>query len=410
MIPDDQVWATRPLLERISPAGVGLTPKKSLLERLSPPKSFASAKPSSNNTEPEAIPRDDEQRFRDALAAQLRIIDSIDRVRDGGGARGSIVAGGLNGQAQPPTEDEHDGHGDGNGTSEGRLTGKRVRSPVADYNDDDGDAGDTPRKRIDTRLFAWAASNDVDRTILPHSVVETNRHLENFSRDPKGAKTHLFNSFGRPQFPAGEWGNLLSGNAVDFDCVSSSIHSVAINTRTVQRLGELELSFGHATPTKTVKDHGEWVIAWNAFRRAAVFVFPHLAEELDAYAQHILGFFRAFPSHGDYHQRVINYDRAVRIRIAERRDLRYIDFAAFTDLQLMWIHAPITVAAVPDSPKHSDGKRARRGGGGTDARREPCNRWNAGTCPNSTASCRYAHVCRRCRSNRHVEDSCAKDN
>ena len=87
----------------------------------------------------EAIPRDDEQRFRDALAAQLRIIDSIDRVRDGGGARGSIVAGGLNGQAQPPTEDEHDGHGDGNGASEGPLTGKRVRSPVADYNDDDGD-------------------------------------------------------------------------------------------------------------------------------------------------------------------------------------------------------------------------------------------------------------------------------
>ncbi|TRM62764.1 hypothetical protein BD626DRAFT_498363 [Schizophyllum amplum] len=178
----------------------------------------------------------------------------------------------------------------------------------------------------------------------------------------------LLNATSRPQFPDEEWGNILSGRVVDLDRVLSSI-------------------FGHATPSKTVKTYGDWVTAWSATSEAVLFILPHLKADLDAYAKHIQAYFRSLPSEGIYPQRVIN------------------DFFAFSDLQLMWIHGPM----VPDAPRPSGGNsgRSRRADGRPDARvRDPCNRWNAGSCPNSTSSCKYAHVCRKCRSNRHAEGSC----
>ncbi|KAI3998268.1 hypothetical protein K525DRAFT_275390 [Schizophyllum commune Loenen D] len=350
-----------------------------------------------------AIPADDEKVFEDALSAQMRAIDSVDRLRHGGGERGSATANGLLGQAQPPGAD-----GDGPSGNPSESVGedharKRLRSPRLDA-DEDEDTVATPRKRTNPRLFAWTVGDEIDRAILHPVVVETNRQLENFSRDLKGAETDLHNSSSKPQYPLREWTSLLTGQAADFDRVINGIYTVNVSQRAVQRIGDLELSLGHVAPTKTVKDHSDWVIAWNAVRRATVFVFPHLKEDLDAYAEHILGFFSAFPGNSAYHLRVINYDRAVRIRIAERRNLRFTDFISFSDLQLMWIHGPI--AALPQGEDgHVSAPRARLANG---ARRDPCRRWNAGNCPNTTASCRYAHVCRRCRSNRHTEAACSK--
>ncbi|TRM63041.1 hypothetical protein BD626DRAFT_403342 [Schizophyllum amplum] len=345
-----------------------------------------------------SIPADDEDVFYAALEAQMRAIDSIDRLRDTAMPRGLATATGLGGgPAGGPHEDNGpQGAGDD-------LLGKRARSPDAE---DDADVEHrSTRKRLDTQLFAWSVGNEIDKAILPATVVETNRQLENFSRDLKGAKTHLLNATSRPQFPDEEWGNILSGRVVDLDRVLSSIYSVSVNHKSVERVGALELTFGHATPSKTVKTYGDWVTAWSATSEAVLFILPHLKADLDAYAKHIQAYFRSLPSEGIYPQRVINYDRAVRIRVSERRDTRLTDFFAFSDLQLMWIHGPM----VPDAPRTSGGNsgRSRRADGRPDARvRDPCNRWNAGSCPNSTSSCKYAHVCRKCRSNRHAEGSC----
>ncbi|TRM59734.1 hypothetical protein BD626DRAFT_369922, partial [Schizophyllum amplum] len=344
----------------------------------------------------QTMPADDEAVFLAALEAQMRAIDSIDRLRNTGGARGGAAAAGLGGSAGQSKDSGND-----RGGNEDVQPVKRPRS-----RQDDDDDGQSARKRIQTELFAWSIGNEIDKAILHPVVVETNRQLENFSRDLKGAKTNLLNTFSRPQFPDEEWGSLLSGRPVDLDRVFTSIYSVSLDSKAIERIGSVELSVGHVTPTKAIKTYGDWVTAWSAASEATLFVFPHLKADLDGYTKHVLAYFRALPAEPKhFHQRVINYDRAVRIRLSERRDLRFVDYASFTDLQLMWVSGP---SAGSVNVGDGDGNKGRRSGSGArDGRKtEPCNRWNDGSCPNSPSSCRY--VCRKCRSNRHSENSCPK--
>ncbi|KAL1657882.1 hypothetical protein GGF50DRAFT_131982 [Schizophyllum commune] len=389
----DKELAQQPLLARLSPAEGPIPAKRRLLDRLSLPRFSRSATTSSRDTAPALLQRlgpisNSKRRSpQTTRSAQMRAIDSVDRLRHGGGERGCTTASGLLGQAQPPGADGDGPSGNPPESLGGDPARKRLCSPRLDA-DEDEDTVATPRKRINPRLFAWTVGDEIDRAILHPAVVETNRQLENFSRDLKGAETDLHNSSSKP--------HLLTGQAADFDRVINGIYTVNVSQRAVQRIGDLELSLGHVAPTKTVKDHSDWVIAWNAVRRAT--------EDLDAYTEHILGFFSTFPGNSTYHLRVINYDRAVCIRVAERRNLCFTDFISFSDLQLMWIHGPI--AALPQGEDgHVSAPRARLANG---TRRDPCRRWNAGNCPNTTASCRYAHVCRRCRSNRHTEAACSK--
>ncbi|EIN05651.1 hypothetical protein PUNSTDRAFT_21655, partial [Punctularia strigosozonata HHB-11173 SS5] len=159
--------------------------------------------------------------------------------------------------------------------------------------------------------------------------------LLNFAKDYKLAKRLLVNSPRCPQFPDAEWDNILKGRPVDFDRVLSGTFSIAFNDKQTEKIGEIEIAVGAAAPAKIVRTHGEWTIAWEQYVAAITFVFPWRTSELHGYGQSVLRLFSTIiPS---LHNRVICYDKAVRTRVAQRRDLLLTDVEGYADLKLAWL-------------------------------------------------------------------------
>ena len=100
-----------------------------------------------------------------------------------------------------------------------------------------------------------------------------------------------------------------------------------------------------SAPAKTVKTHGDWVIAWEALIDATLFIFKHQRLKLQLYGRHIQWFFASIPS--QHHSHVINYDQVVRIRVAQQRDLELTDFAEFSNLRIQWINVQSTSGHAP---------------------------------------------------------------
>jgi hypothetical protein len=263
---------------------------------------------------------------------------------------------------------------------------KRRRSVTPESDDDE-----PARARIDLKSLPWVIQDDVNPARLPESLRKTIALLENISRDPRQAKSTLINSTRCPQFPDSEWTNILAGRAVDLDRVLASLYTVSYDERRTERFGNLELAFGPTKPAKTVDTHGKWVIAWGRAVEATRYVFPHRSSELHEYGEHLNDLFAAFPESS--HARIIAYDRAVRIRVAQRRDLLLTEYHKYADLHILWIQGT-GAGATQDRPRQ------------TFKRRDPCRRWNDGKCPNSSTSCTYGHVCSKCRSNAHVAADC----
>jgi hypothetical protein len=69
---------------------------------------------------------------------------------------------------------------------------------------------------------------------------------------------------------------------------------------------------GGNKPTKTIKLHGEWTIAFEAAQTAILFVYPHRGTELFKYEKFIKSQFAALDD-PSMHFRVLNLDRAIRI-------------------------------------------------------------------------------------------------
>jgi hypothetical protein len=172
------------------------------------------------------------------------------------------------------------------------------------------------------------------------SLQKTHILLENFSRDVKRAQSSLLNcNKSIPQFPQTEWFNLLSGNSIDLDHVFSNICTIShitSNLNVIELGKNVELPYESSAPAKTIKTHEDWVIAWNCTVDATLFAFKHRKQELQTYGKHIQRYFASLSP--QFHSRVISYDRAVRIRAAQRRDIELSYFSEFTDLQLHWIN------------------------------------------------------------------------
>jgi hypothetical protein len=81
--------------------------------------------------------------------------------------------------------------------------------------------------------------------------------------------------------------------------------------------------------------------------------------------------------------------------------LELTDFAEFSDLRIQWINVPSTTTAA--SVRSSDFRLQQASG---RRFRDACRRWNDRKCPNTAASCNYAHVCISCRSSAHVGKDC----
>jgi hypothetical protein len=361
------------------------------------------SKPKASLLLQQLIPHDEsnEDAFMSAYESYFDMLDNFEQYRSGNLERINDVQRQLAGT--PGIRQDHvDVQPDQGGFV---RPPKRQHSPLSENGEDEY----AKRTRLDYDALPWNEFEDpgVDTsTDLSPSLQKTHSLLENFSRDVKRARSSLLNcSKPIPQFPQAEWLNLLSGNSVDLDHVFSNIYTVTHSTNDVIELGKnVELLHGTSVPAKTVKTHGDWVIAWDCTVDATLFVFKHRKQELQAYGKHIQRYFASLPS--QFHSRVINYDRAIRIRAAQRRDIELSNFSEFADLQIQWINNPSGLtssqpADKADKPSDSKEKKGPKG-----RRSAACRRWNENRCPNAAASCNYLHVCSKCASTGHVAGDC----
>ena len=207
---------------------------------------------------------------------------------------------------------------------------------------------DLPSERLTPVLSRGLSAMGYLPSLSP-SLQQTQAILESFSRDPKFTKTSLLNSSRLPHFPDSEWTNLIAGKVINLDHVLAAQYSVTLDERRTERIGDLEFIVRSAEPARVVDSHGKWVIAWDPTVDATSYVFPHRSSELRDYGRYISQLFACFPD--SLHTRVIQLDRAVRIRVSQRRDLLLTDYNQFSDLHVLWIQNAGTKGKSGESEK-----------------------------------------------------------
>jgi len=348
------------------------------------------------------VPDDQEDFAIQALRSYLSMLDNHDNLRNAAVGRSRQSLESHIPRGHPADRDDIESVG----APEERISqlvrkaaSKRSRTPDESI---DGSISPSYKRRIDPDKFAWVIQEQINPPSLSSELRQTQLALANFARDPKLAKSSLLNASYLPQFPDGEWTNILSGRFVDLDHVLSGIYAVGPDERRKEKLGALEITVGSCAPAKTVRSHSDWTITWESYLDAAVFVFPNRQIELNGYGKFVRQLFTSFPS--DKHLRVIHYDKAVRLRVSQRRDVLLSEHAQFTDLSLLWLQN----GGGSSAPATGEGRGHRISTASSSRiRREACRRFNAGTCPNSQASCDYIHVCSKCRATGHVASSCS---
>ena len=130
----------------------------------------------------------------------------------------------------------------------------------------------------------------------------------------------------------------------------------------------------------------------------------HRKSELLSYGKHIQRYFASLPP--QFHSRVINYDRAARIRTAQCRAIELLDYALFTDLQIQWITNSPIAAGPSQTTETAKEPKEPTGKGKKGCQKAAYCRWNEGRCPNAAATCKYLHVCSKCSNLGHVASNC----
>ena len=306
-----------------------------------------------------------ETEVNDALESYLKIIEQHDA---------SIEAA----AARTETADEPD------------TGSKRAGSP-------DPSSSVGKRQKIDETEFPWSVRESLSGPLC-EDLKKTLDLLRVYAKDLKFTKSSILTSANVPQFPNSEWSNIIAGAMVDLDHVISGSFAVSGDNRDTEVIGGIQFKFGATRAVKQVKTSGDWFIAWGLYTKAASFAFPHRRAELEMYGVQTLSLFSAtLPCH---HTSVIALDKAIRVRVGERRDLLLTDHAQFDDLRLYWLN-PIGAGTLPSDAK---GKAKVR----SDSKSEdPCDRWNRGVCRSKASDCKYKHVCQECRGP-HRTDECKK--
>ena len=274
--------------------------------------------------------------------------------------------------------------------------------PVSDPGAQESDSEHISKKiKVDESAYAWVASRKDKRTVLRDSLAKTLKLIETYTVDPKATKRSLINEPDCPEFPDAEWKNIIAGRAVNLDAVLSGQLSTTQDDPKVEKFGELEISFGAIEPAKVVKNGGDWTIAWNRTVRATTFAFPHRIHELASYGEYIVNLFSV--THPSVHSRVVAFDKAVRKRVGNVRNLELTDYEKFADLKIAHMDS-IGVSVVTTSSKDKGDQKGKRGKNWK--KDEPCNKWNEGKCSQAEEDCRRLHVCNKCGKGGHKGKEC----
>ncbi|KZS92194.1 hypothetical protein SISNIDRAFT_401448, partial [Sistotremastrum niveocremeum HHB9708] len=219
---------------------------------------------------------------------------------------------------------------------------------------------------------------------------EARKTLERHTIWGKDPKTHLLSILKaalRPSFPYSEWDNIIRGKPINLDNVLSNLNAIVPDNRQTERIGTVEIRLNTFVTSKKVISHGDWVSAWSATERAYRFTMPWRRDELERYAQYIGRMFTAIPVSG--HGCVIKFEQACRTRVSQQNIFTLQDFSEFVDLHTAFIVPAFSATTSSQAGRSSSSKS-----------RDPCRRWNNNRCPDGS-DCKYAHICKACRSGQH---------
>jgi hypothetical protein len=226
----------------------------------------------------------------------------------------------------------------------------------------------------------------------------TLRLKRNYLADVKTAKNKIVGHLRCPIFPDGLWSDVLLGRFIDLDKVYSGYYALESDYHHTQTIGDIDITLysggSGSKPTKSVQTHGEWAIAFSRTRRAILFAYPHRADELEEYEWYVIGQFAAF-SDVSQHYRILNLDRAIRLRVSQSNDLLLVSFSQFNNL----VTHHLLGSAGPPRGGQGSAKRAKLAANGDVP---ICRRWNNGKC--TSDSCRYRHLCLQCGSKHQAKD------
>ena len=142
-----------------------------------------------------------------------------------------------------------------------------------------------------------------------------------------------------------------------------------------------------------ISTHGQWINAFRAFEEAINFAFEGRERELRTYWTHINDLFSS--RHHSLHARILNYDRATRVFVGQRRDILLGEIEKFRHIQdAHLLDGGVAVAATSPS---SGGHKTKPPGGAKPRKRGPevCRNYNQGRC-RLGSECNYKHACLEC--------------
>ena len=248
----------------------------------------------------------------------------------------------------------------------------------------------------------WYREADESTSLYSHpSCQETCRLLRAYNRDISKAKFFVKIAPNSPVgIPSSQWERILKGEAVDLNQIFASLHHVIPDEERTGRLGDTEISFGVSEPRKRIATAAEWSTAWRRASKAIGFAFPHRREELLEYGDYIESEFAAKVSSS--HHKLLLYDVALRNEVAAGQHALLTDHNRFSRLYSA-IVMPDGIEGHSDKGSGKKPPKSNSGGGKSDI----CNKFNAGTCKNSDAECKYRHLCKNCHKSGHGAKECS---
>ncbi|KAI9567028.1 hypothetical protein HD554DRAFT_2039914 [Boletus coccyginus] len=115
----------------------------------------------------------------------------------------------------------------------------------------------------------------VIRSSLSADLQEVLELLNNWASDPTFVIRKILLSLGYPDFPSDQWLQLIKGLAVDLNKVLGAHYSTEVNSRQTQDIRDIfQLSIKLPHQTKSVRTHGEWIIAFLKIIQAVSYILP----------------------------------------------------------------------------------------------------------------------------------------
>ncbi|KIL54271.1 hypothetical protein M378DRAFT_63633, partial [Amanita muscaria Koide BX008] len=271
----------------------------------------------------------------------------------------------------------------------------RAASPSDDFN--------IKRVKLDEQFLPWVSADSDAEQRLGENLNRTRLQLAEFQKDPRTVLNSVLNATHRISFPESEWLAIIKGHSVNFDKVHSHRLSLASSYKATRRIAQgLDFVIEDPEPPNKVRSQGDWENVWYLFFQACTFIFPHRADELRAYHEWIHHRFEA--CNQSIHQRVINLDNKIRTFAASRRDVALDQPSKFSHFEGSYLHEWGTGhAAASRSQEKTFSGGSTSGAGKVQA---ACNRFNEERCKNTSTTCRYLHVCSKCKRTGHTMAKC----